>query len=343
MIRFESVSKKYPDGTVAVDELSVIAPSGQITVFVGPSGCGKTTSLRMINRMIEPTSGQIWLDDKDTVIRWTAAQRVSSALEGPALDEMLTLMRRDRFMPVRRESLRIRVSRAIEQGSGELLSALLDTHASMRAEARYKLQKLGPLDVAAFYRQALTAEDPSDLYSAISGLGETGSAEDCALVIPFASNGVGRIRRAAIRSLARLNKGAHLEVLIEGLTDTMSSVSSEALKALADSASLVGNEILWEIFCSTPHSHVKRNALSLLERLGKWDCIYFMVKLASNSDDEIATRARRSIQHWLSRFNSTFYTPAPAQISRLRTVLEECGDHLDERSKEELRFSIRSF
>jgi osmoprotectant transport system ATP-binding protein len=66
MIRFESVSKKYPDGTVAVDELSVIAPSGQITVFVGPSGCGKTTSLRMINRMIEPTSGQIWLDDKDT-------------------------------------------------------------------------------------------------------------------------------------------------------------------------------------------------------------------------------------------------------------------------------------
>jgi osmoprotectant transport system ATP-binding protein len=66
MIRFESVSKKYPDGTVAVDELEVIVPSGQITVFVGPSGCGKTTSLRMINRMIEPTSGRIWLDDRDT-------------------------------------------------------------------------------------------------------------------------------------------------------------------------------------------------------------------------------------------------------------------------------------
>ncbi len=66
MIRFESVSKKYPDGTVAVDDLDVIVPSGQITVFVGPSGCGKTTSLRMINRMIEPTSGRIWLDDRDT-------------------------------------------------------------------------------------------------------------------------------------------------------------------------------------------------------------------------------------------------------------------------------------
>jgi osmoprotectant transport system ATP-binding protein len=65
VIRFESVTKQYPDGTKAVDELSLVAPSGEITVLVGPSGCGKTTSLRMINRMIEPTSGRIWLDDRD--------------------------------------------------------------------------------------------------------------------------------------------------------------------------------------------------------------------------------------------------------------------------------------
>ena len=66
MIRFDAVSKTYPDGTLAVDHLDLEAPSGQITVLVGPSGCGKTTSLRMINRMIEPTSGRIWLDDRDT-------------------------------------------------------------------------------------------------------------------------------------------------------------------------------------------------------------------------------------------------------------------------------------
>ena len=66
MIRFESVTKRYPDGTVAVSDLSLEAPSHQITVLVGPSGCGKTTSLRMINRMIDPTGGRIWLDDRDT-------------------------------------------------------------------------------------------------------------------------------------------------------------------------------------------------------------------------------------------------------------------------------------
>ena len=66
MIRFESITKRFPDGTVAVDDLSFEAPSGKITVLVGPSGCGKTTSLRMINRMIDPTSGRIMLDDRDT-------------------------------------------------------------------------------------------------------------------------------------------------------------------------------------------------------------------------------------------------------------------------------------
>ncbi|MFI6324039.1 ABC transporter ATP-binding protein [Nonomuraea sp. NPDC050556] len=62
MITFDSVTKRYADGTIAVDNLSLEAPTGQITVFVGPSGCGKTTSLRMINRMIDATEGQILLD-----------------------------------------------------------------------------------------------------------------------------------------------------------------------------------------------------------------------------------------------------------------------------------------
>lgn len=66
MIRFDSVTKTFPGGTTAVGGLTLEAPTGRITVFVGPSGCGKTTSLRMINRMIEPTSGTITIDGVDT-------------------------------------------------------------------------------------------------------------------------------------------------------------------------------------------------------------------------------------------------------------------------------------
>ncbi len=66
MISFQSVSKVYPDGTPAVQDLTIEIPTGKITVFVGPSGCGKTTSLRMINRMIEPTGGVLLIDGEDT-------------------------------------------------------------------------------------------------------------------------------------------------------------------------------------------------------------------------------------------------------------------------------------
>ncbi len=62
MIEFESVGKTFRDGTAAVVDLSLTVPSGQITVIVGPSGCGKTTTLRMVNRMLEPTSGRIVWD-----------------------------------------------------------------------------------------------------------------------------------------------------------------------------------------------------------------------------------------------------------------------------------------
>jgi osmoprotectant transport system ATP-binding protein len=65
LITFEAVTKRYADGTVAVDALDLEVPAGKIVVLVGPSGCGKTTSLRMINRLVEPTEGRILLDGKD--------------------------------------------------------------------------------------------------------------------------------------------------------------------------------------------------------------------------------------------------------------------------------------
>jgi osmoprotectant transport system ATP-binding protein len=65
MIRLDAVGKTYPNGTVAVRELSLDFPRDEIVVLVGPSGCGKTTTLQMINRLVEPTSGRIFLDGAD--------------------------------------------------------------------------------------------------------------------------------------------------------------------------------------------------------------------------------------------------------------------------------------
>jgi HEAT repeat protein len=278
------------------------------------------------------------LNYNDTVIRLWAAQSVSAAFEGAALDKMLTLMKRDRFMPVRREALR-----HPDRKRAELRSALLDAHASIREEARYHVSQFDSFDVASFYRQGLTSGDQLSLPSAISGLGETGVAEDGDLPVPYASHNAAKIRRAAIKALARLNSEARLDVLIQALMDQFPSVSREAIKGLADKATLIGKGRLWEIFSSTSHSHVKRNALSLLEKIVKWDSIYFLVKSTSESDQSVASRALIAIDRWLWRFNRTFPVPTPDQLIKLSRALEECGDHLDEKTSEQLWFCMKGF
>jgi osmoprotectant transport system ATP-binding protein len=64
-IRLDGVSKTYPDGTVGVAELDLTFAPGELSVLVGPSGCGKTTTMKMINRIIEPSTGRILLGGED--------------------------------------------------------------------------------------------------------------------------------------------------------------------------------------------------------------------------------------------------------------------------------------
>lgn len=69
MIEYRSIAKTFADGTEAVGDFSLQLPSHTTTVFVGSSGCGKTTLLRMVNRMVDPTRGQVLIDDVDIASR----------------------------------------------------------------------------------------------------------------------------------------------------------------------------------------------------------------------------------------------------------------------------------
>jgi osmoprotectant transport system ATP-binding protein len=76
MIRLDEVTKVFPGTSApAVDRLSLAIPEGELVVFVGPSGCGKTTTLKMINRIIEPTSGTITIAGQDIEARPAHALR----------------------------------------------------------------------------------------------------------------------------------------------------------------------------------------------------------------------------------------------------------------------------
>lgn len=87
MIEFRNVEKRYPDGTLAVQRLNLEIPTGKTTVFVGPSGCGKTTSLRMINRMIEPSDGTIWIDgvNSTTLDKGTLRRSIGYVIQNAGL------------------------------------------------------------------------------------------------------------------------------------------------------------------------------------------------------------------------------------------------------------------
>ena len=66
MIRMENVTKRYTEGAAAsVDNLTLEVPEGSTVALIGPSGCGKTTTMRMINRLIDPTEGRIFLNGED--------------------------------------------------------------------------------------------------------------------------------------------------------------------------------------------------------------------------------------------------------------------------------------
>ncbi|HSP21944.1 MAG TPA: ABC transporter ATP-binding protein [Planococcus sp. (in: firmicutes)] len=64
MIRFDNVTKRFPDGTEALKEVSLILPAHRLTAIIGPSGCGKTTLMKMINKLEKPSEGEIYIDEK---------------------------------------------------------------------------------------------------------------------------------------------------------------------------------------------------------------------------------------------------------------------------------------
>ncbi len=103
-LEFRTVTKRYGFGeeaTGAVNGLSFEVPAGAICVLVGPSGCGKTTSLKMVNRLIEPTSGQILLDGVDVMTEDVTAlrRRIGYVIQQVGLFPHLTIGRNVAVVP----------------------------------------------------------------------------------------------------------------------------------------------------------------------------------------------------------------------------------------------------
>ncbi len=103
-IAFEHVTKRFPDGTVAVDDLNLIVGEGEFLILVGPSGCGKTTALRMVAGLEEVTEGEIRIAD-DVVNDVTPARRdIAMVFQNYALYPHMTILQNMSF-PLRQQNL----------------------------------------------------------------------------------------------------------------------------------------------------------------------------------------------------------------------------------------------
>ncbi|MCX8053002.1 MAG: phosphonate ABC transporter ATP-binding protein [Armatimonadetes bacterium] len=137
MLRIEHLSKTYPNGTRALVDVSIEVPKGQFVSIIGLSGAGKSTFLRCINRLIEPTSGRIWLGDVEV----TAA--------GPA--ELRLIRRRigmifQHFNLVKRSSVITNVLSGRLGYSPTLPSLLYRFRPEDYADARVNLERVGLLE-----------------------------------------------------------------------------------------------------------------------------------------------------------------------------------------------------
>jgi len=116
VIRLEKVTRHYGD-TVAVNELSIEISAGEVCILIGPSGCGKTTTLRMINRLIEPTSGRIFVDGREirTVKPEQLRRSIGYAIQSVGLFPHMTVAANIAIVPELLHWEKSRVSRRIEE------------------------------------------------------------------------------------------------------------------------------------------------------------------------------------------------------------------------------------
>ncbi len=117
LLKFENVGKVYPDGTRAVSQFTLDIHQGEFVVLIGPSGCGKTTTLRMVNRLIEPSSGTILLDGQDfrQVRPVELRRRLGYVIQRIGLMPHLSIADNITFVPkLKKVSQKARRSRAYE-------------------------------------------------------------------------------------------------------------------------------------------------------------------------------------------------------------------------------------
>jgi HEAT repeat protein len=278
---------------------------------------------------------EIALQSEDAVLRLLATKQIRATVSVERLEETLSAIQKDRSMIVRRAALEIRLNCFSDTAVPAFEASLLDRSASVREFARFHLRILSGGDFAALYRQALS--DSKNRAAAIAGLGETGIREDAALLLPLFATSARKERAALVRSIGVLAADGHVEFLRSCLTDNSPKVAKEAQRALQTQVGSLDGEQLWDTFTNDHRPHVRRAVLVLLDNIGTWSKLAYMIRAACDDDGGIALIARAYIE---KRYNRVFTRPTAEEKQRIGLAVTECAARLDPEFLRRLRFHL---
>jgi len=274
----------------------------------------------------------------DHLLHINVAKHAIETLDGSELRETLTGLLRDQFVAVRQIALEALARRFPELARAPLEMALLDSSISLRETARFQLRRTGGMDFAAFYREAIRTG--ASLYGAILGLGETGTPDDAGQLLPFLQHETIRVRKAALRAVARLAGDRYAGQLFQAMSSDHPGLSRTACEVLLDRPYTLDPNELYALFSGHPCPHVRRNALLLFGKLGKWQSLPYLIRTQGVKDSQLSEMAHRMLQRWLMKSNCSFASPTTTQLHDARQALQECGNRLSEAERRELAFIL---
>ena len=270
---------------------------------------------------------------------WLAAGNTLPELQRQLIPRLLD----DRVVAVRRVALGWCATREPGNHVATLRAALLDPSALIRSIAQFHLPKIEPIDLRHFYRAAVTEFERRLLKAALGGLGETGRSTDADLVVRFLDAPEPKIRRAALGALAKLALETHLEIFVDALQSSSAGVSRQARIALDRHAQIVGAGRLEAIFAEARHAHVRRQALSLINQLPKWQKLPLLIEIFGGSDESIRKVAENFLRNWLANYNRTHnIQPTKAEVARIRRAMDAQGLKLEGRLRLEFGALVKS-
>jgi HEAT repeat protein len=251
------------------------------------------------------------LASDDGVLRLWCCRAVPSIVAGPELASVLQELKKDRFMPARREALRIQAQAFPKSARVSWMAALLDANPAIRQLARFELRKLGSFHAAVFYHDVLNAEPAC--VTALCGFGETGDASDLPVMRSYLASPIPALRRAAVRGLVLLGRESVVDDLVQGMADASPAVVREARNALVPMLHLVDPERLFRLTTSEHPWHVQRAACRLIFELGRWKSLPWLVRLTAGEDARVSELAQQLANAWFS----------PPRSWRVFTTLED--------------------